>query len=167
MDRRARVDRLFQEHARALYLRGFRLPEDETYDLVQDAFLRLLEADVERVRLPRAWLFTTGRNLAINKLKRNRAASDPADVEGLADESPGPLADMEDVRDRQALWQAFQKLSAPERELLELSLEHEFTCGQMAAILGRSEISVRVAMHRVRTRLKKLLQDFEGAKAVA
>jgi len=164
MDRREWVDRLFREQAKNLhrYLRGFRLPEEETYDLVQDSFVRLLEADPARIQLPKVWLFTIGRNLAINAFQRNRRRPGNSDVENLVDESPGVLTGMQEDQERAMLWQAFLKLSAKDRELMGLYLEHEFSYRQIAGILGKSEISVRVAMHRLRAQLRTLLPSMNG-----
>ena len=83
MEHREWVDRLFREHAKALYryLRTFRLPEEDTYDLVHDAFLKLLGTKPSQVRQPKVWLFTVGRNLALNKLKRKKRWPEDQGVE--------------------------------------------------------------------------------------
>jgi len=170
MDQRQRVDDLFRENARPLfrYLRTFRLAEEDAYDLVQEAFVRLLDADLSAIRRPKVWLFTVGRNLAINlKKKETTRRTDAADVDVLPDGSPGALAGLLEQEERERLWEAFSGLSDGEREMLGLYLEHEFGYAQIAEVLGRSEISVRVAMHRSRNRLRKRLRSPGGRQAVA
>jgi RNA polymerase sigma factor (sigma-70 family) len=164
MDKREWVDRLFREYAKELfrYLLSFRLSEEDTYDLVQDAYVKLLDVKPWQVRQPKVWLFAVGRNLAINQLKwRGRWAGNP-DVEGIVDESPGMLPSILEDEDRALLWKAFSRLPGRDQEMLGLYLEHEFSYRQIAALLGKSEISVRVAMHRSRNQLKKLLRSEDG-----
>jgi len=155
------VDRLFRDHAKELtrYLRTFRLSDEDTYDLVQDAYMKLLDADPSSIRKPKVWLFTVGRNLAINSLKRNklRRAEGP-DPDGMADGSPGALSGLVEQEERSQLWQAFKNLPDRDREMMLLYLEHEFSHRQIAAVMDRSEVSVRVAMHRARSQLKKWLK---------
>ena len=170
MDQRQTVDSLFREHATPLfrYLCTFRLSREETYDLVQDTFVRLLDAGPTKIRKPRVWLFTVGRNLAINRLKREQTRRpDDGAVDEMPDGSPGVLADLMDREDRDRLWEAYAGLPAGDRELLDLYLEHELSCRQIAQVLGRSEVSVRVGMHRSRNRLKRRLRaEPEGKKNV-
>ncbi len=170
MDKRQWVDSLFREHAKPLfrYLCSFRLSEEDTYDLVQEAYTRLLDAGPMKISKPKVWLFTVGRNLAINMLKRDKARrADAMDVDEMAEESPGALADLLEKEERAQLWEAFSKLSAGDREMMGLYLEHEFSYRQIAEVLGRSEISIRVAMHRTRNRLKKRLRPVGGRVAAA
>ena len=169
MDRREWVDRLFRAHAGELfrYLRTFRLSEEETYDLVQDAFVRLLRADPSRIRQPKVWLFTVARNQALNTRKRARRQVDLPDLEELSDASPGPLADLLEVEEHTMLWRAFQRLPAAQRELMGLYLDHEFSYRQIAKVLGKSEISIRVAMHRSRNQIRQLLGSGNGRDSSA
>jgi RNA polymerase sigma-70 factor (ECF subfamily) len=170
MDQRQWVDNLFREHAKPLfrYLRTFRLPEEDTYDLVQEAYIRLMSAGPSKIRKPKVWLFTVGRNLAINVMKREKSRwTDAGAVDLLEDESRGALADLMDKEDREQLWAAFSALSDGDREMMGLYLEHEFSYRQIAEVLGRTEISVRVGMHRCRNRLKKQLRPAGGGVAAA
>jgi len=170
MDQGAWVDRLFRDHAGELtrYLRTFRLPEQDTYDLVQDAFVKLLDADPAAIRKPRVWLFTVGRNLAINRLKRNRTRrAEGPDPEALGDGDPGPLSGLLRREESSRLWEAFLRLPERDREMMELHLDHELSYRQIARVTGRSEIAVRVAMHRTRNQLKKWLKPVEGPSCPA
>jgi len=160
MDQGEWVDRLFRDHAKELYryLRTFRLPEEDTYDLVQDAFAKLLDTEPSSIRKPKVWLFTVGRNLAINLLKRNRTRRpEGTDPDTVADGSPGALSGLLDREERSRLWRAFLALPDRDREMMELYLEHGFSYRQIGSVTGRSEIAVRVAMHRCRKQMRQRL----------
>jgi len=166
MDQGEWVDRLFRDHAKALtrYLRTFRLSEEDTYDLVQDVYAKLLAVDPSSVRKPKVWLFAVGRNLAINLLRQHRTRrADGADPDGMADENPGALSGLLESEERSRLWHAFLNLSDRDREMMKLFLEHEFSYRQIGSVTGRSEISVRVAMYRCRRQLQKWLNPVEGS----
>lgn len=54
------------------YLKRFLKQPEDIEDVVQDAFLKSIEAAAKgEVRYPSAYLYTAARNLAINKLTRN------------------------------------------------------------------------------------------------
>ena len=160
MDRRDWVDSLFRKHSKELfrYLRSFRLPEDETYDLVQSTFIKALDANPSRIKKPKAWLFKVGRNMAINTLKRERRMVN-GDFQEPADESPGVLSDLLKNEDHARLWAAVEKLSEKDRELLRLQLANDFSYAEIGRILGKSNVAVRVAMHRVREKLKDIINE--------
>ena len=159
MDQREWVDRVFRENAAGLfrYLRRFRLPEDDVYDLVQNTFLKLIEMKPQQIKHPRAWLFTAGRNLAIDQIRRNQSRPSSGDVSELASSSPGPHDQLEQDEENALLRQAFTELSENDQEILRLRLEHGLSYTRIAEIVRKSEISVRVAIHRARKELKQKL----------
>ena len=168
MDRREWVDRLFQEHGDALfrYLRSFRLPEDETYDLVQSVFLKLIEVKPTKLKQPKAWLFAVGRNMAINALGRaKRTSAVPESFEPPGDE-PSPLDRLLEGEAYARLWQAFSQLPERDREMIRLSLEHGLTHEQIAEVTGTTRGAVKVAMHRNRHKLRELVGRQEEAPPV-
>ena len=56
------------------FLRRFE-PAVSAEDVAQDAFARLIAMAPGSVQSPRAWLFQTARNLALNELKRSKLTS--------------------------------------------------------------------------------------------
>src|SRR5262245_40377308 len=59
------------------FLRRFE-PAVSAEDVAQDAFARLIAAKLGSVQSPRAWLFQTARNLALNELRRSKLAPNGA-----------------------------------------------------------------------------------------
>jgi RNA polymerase sigma factor (sigma-70 family) len=106
----------------------------------------------ERARL---WLFGVARNLLLKGASRRRSRH--ALVERLAGElrSAHPLhAPVEDERSR-ALGAALVALPERDREILMLTAWEGLTPKQIAAVVGTPVNTVRVRLHRARTRLKR------------
>ena len=160
MTRREWIDDLFKKHSEALffYLRLFRLPEDETYDLVQAVFLKLIELKPGNLKQPKAWLFAVGRNMALNALSRNKRFKSASDAPEPVGNNPNALSLLLDDEEHALLWRAFSRLPEEDREMYRLHLEQGFTYRQIAEVLGKSEGAVRVAMHRSRNRLREFLK---------
>ena len=149
MNRKDQIDALFRDYAEDLfrYLRSFRLPVDQTYDLVQTVFLKTLDQNLSKLDNPKAWLFRVGRNLALNELKRSKRETPVEDLPEREDEGlSSPLDTLLQAERHDRLAQAFSRLNAKEQELLRLQLEHDFNYAQLAAIVGKNETAVRVAV---------------------
>lgn len=117
--------RLFEEIAPGLrrYLSRFG-PSISADDITQDAFARLVATKPGTVEAPRAWLFRTAHNIALNELKRLKIAAtdamgDIAALERPCDEpSPEDLAVRGDEAERlRAIMQLL-----PERQRVSLIL---------------------------------------------
>jgi len=161
MTRREWIDKLFREYSGDLfrYLRQFRLAEDETYDLVQNTFLKLLDVKQGSLKSPKSWLFTVGRNMALNEIKKNKRMINPETMDDRQDDSPGALHGMISDEQKSDLYRAFEKLPENEQEILRLSLKHGLKNLEIAKVLGKKEGAVRVALHRSREHLKDLLRE--------
>lgn len=85
--------RLFEEMAPGLrrYLSRFG-PAISADDVAQDAFARLAAAKPGTIEAPRAWLFRTAHNIALNELKRLKIAATDAvgDIAALERPCDGP-----------------------------------------------------------------------------
>lgn len=85
---------LFEEMAPGLkrYLSRFG-PAISADDVAQDAFARLAAAKPGTIEAPRAWLFRTAHNIALNELKRLKIAATDAvgDITALERRCEAPL----------------------------------------------------------------------------
>ena len=137
----------------ALRLLGDRQSAD---DAVQHAFLRLCDQAPEQVDgcLAR-WLFTVCRNKAVDVLRaRHRAEPLEGDPPGVASREPDPAdaAEQHDLYCR--LSRVVAQLPLGQRESLDLWTEG-FAFREIAAITGRTEVNVRVLVHRALTTLRQ------------
>lgn len=134
-------------------------------DLVQETFLRV-HRTLSRYdgRRPFAtWLFTIAHRLAIN-----HHASRATQPLRLVDAGAAPLAAGDPPPDERAaaaeaadqLWGVARGLlSADQFTALWLRVVEEMNPSQIARVLGRSAVAVRVELHRARRRLQQHLSD--------
>jgi RNA polymerase sigma factor (sigma-70 family) len=118
----------FHEHAEPLYryLAGVYGSPLDAEEVTQEVFLRLYQALAAGVPIeqPRAWVFTVGRRLMINRWKHGRVENGarygaaPIVPDSLCDPAPTPEDRLADRRRRAALRDAMLDLSAMERQCL-------------------------------------------------
>ena len=149
-------------------LRGFlrrRVPHGEVADdLVEQTFIELIEG-ADRIRgdgsALRAWLFRAARNNLYDWAKRADRRSDHELTPGRADALPDGAADPAELALGSMvdpdLLAAFGRLTADQREVLELRLLAELSLAEVAEITGRSVGAVKLLQHRAVRRLADLL----------
>jgi len=122
---------------------------DDVEDVVQDCFVRLLEASVEP-RNVRAWLYAAVRNRCIDLLRQSSHSVEPLTVglEAATDEEQQERS-LREAR----LWEAIDALPARCREVFLLSKRDGLTYAQIAQRLGLSEKTIE---HQVSKALKRL-----------
>lgn len=133
----------------------------EAEDLVQDAFVRVLEhsRSLPEVRDLRVWLIRIAWNLALDRRRRIRPEQmDESFARGLA--ARGVPADeaMDEAERMRSVLREMERLPKKEREVLLLSAVEELGTGEIAEVLGRSESAVRALLYRARTRLRERLE---------
>lgn len=125
-------------------------------DLMQDAFVRLMGlADKQPVLNPRALLFRTAANLAIDHLRKHKvetrhiAETIPMDTaEQVASQAPTPERELWGKQQLQLVQSAIDALPAPIREAFLLHRMHGYAYREIAAIQGVSESAVDKRMNR-------------------
>jgi RNA polymerase sigma-70 factor (ECF subfamily) len=134
----------------------------EAEDVVQDVFLRVLERKRELAAIVdlRPWLVRIAWNLALDRCRRVRPRQmDDLFAEALVSaDLPADQALAETERIRQVLG-AIERLPGKEREALLLSAMDELSSAEIAAVLGRSESSVRSLLFRARAHLRQRLDN--------
>lgn len=154
-----------QPHEPALraYLRGCFPTLQDIDDLIQDAYTRLLRArDAGKVSHPKAYLFATARNAALDLFRRGKIVS----IEGIAEIEQ--LSVLEDSRDAaettshdqeiQILHDAIRSLPPRCREILTLRKLRGQSHREIAAALGISEHTVNAQLAIGVLRCRKFLR---------
>lgn len=128
-------------------------------DLVQDTFTRYLERYGRRDG-NLALLFTIGRNLFYDQVRRQKFRWSPLDPETLAGANlEETFIAEEQLRRVQA---ALSRLSEEERDILALVVNSDLGYREIAKIHGCSAANIKVKVHRARQKLKKTLKEGEN-----
>ena len=145
---------LFAESRRALhrYIRRFVRSGETAKEIAQEAFLRTYR-ERESVVTPRAFLFSTARNLAANEIRHRRtverdtlAGADELHAAAAEYESP-ELGFLRDERNR-LVQQAIDRLPAQCRAAFALRVFHEYSYKEVADHLGISVKTVEKHISR-------------------
>lgn len=120
---------------------------EQARDIVQEAALRLLQEDPQRVDGKQIeWLYTVCRNRALDVRKREQRLS-PLDDLPRVDVAPGP-ADRAEQREQQAQVLALlAELPARQQELLRLKFREGLSYKDIAGRTGLSESNVGLLLH--------------------
>ena len=138
----------------------------ESEDVVQDAFLRVLEhkKEIPAIRDLRVWLVRITWNLAIDRRRRIRPDQlDEPFAESLVAHSIPADQALSDARQIAATLREIERLPKPERHALLLSAIDELSITEISTVLHRSESAVRALLFRARTRLRERLEKGKPA----
>ena len=117
-------------------------------DVVQEAYLRFLETDLDGVLTiehKRSYLFKIAANLLVDHYRRKRPTEELREIRY---DTSFPDGDLE---------RAMEKLTAQERQMLWLAYVEGFSHREISGQLGLKEASIRPLLYRARQRLAMLL----------
>lgn len=130
-------------------------------DIAQEAFVRALSCWDGQLIAPEAWVRVTAVNLARSRLRRRQAESralerarPPADSCEPAD-PPGELS---------RVWQAVRRLPKRQAQAVALHYADDLSVGDVAAIMGCAEGTVKALLHQGRRRIAAQLGASAGGE---
>lgn len=137
-----------------VYLRPRLASDEDTEDMVQDTFLKLYRniGAYDPAYKFSTWLYTSASRLAIDSFRKGAAGRDTvpmADDIQIAD----PAGDREAGGAGSGLWDAARALGGDRYRVLWLRYGEDMTVEEIAAVVGRTKLAVRVLLHRARTSL--------------
>jgi RNA polymerase sigma-70 factor (ECF subfamily) len=141
----------------------------EAEDVVQETFLRVLE---NRLQLPsirdlRPWLVRIAWNLALDRKRRIQPAQlDELLAAGLASSERPADEVLAEARRLAEVLTLMERLPRHERNVLLLAAVEELTTTEIAAVLGKSESSIRSLLFRARAHIQERLGRSNRSKAV-
>ncbi len=161
----ASVVQAYRDHRPYLIDLAFRMLGDigEAEDTVQDAFSRLLAADLGAIEDERGWLIVVTSRLCLDRIRsarsRRESAHDAAGIEFVA--PPGQAGGLPDPADRVtfddsvslALLVLLQRLSPAERVVFVLHDVFQMPFGTVAQTVGRTEAACRQLARRARQQI--------------
>jgi len=164
-------NRLVQQFSLHLWsvVRGYRLTDEESADVFQETWLRLIQnlghiKDPERLG---AWLATTARMEALRVLRGRSTPTDLDDLSGIEDHDRSPEDALLASERDQALRHAIGQLPVRCQKLLELLYsEPPPSYADIAAAVGASIGSIGPTRARCLQRLRELLGQYLDAEDV-
>ncbi len=160
---------LFRDHYKGIFRVAYRITgsQSDAEDVLQNVFVRLTPGWVDRDLSPnpRAFLYRAAINASLDLLRsRKRAHSVPLEVVDFDQSSklmvPTPADDLADSELRELLRQAVAKLEGRAAQAFVLRYYEGYDNGQIAEVLGTSQMVVAVTLHRARTRLRKEIGNY-------
>ena len=146
-----------------LYLNGFVNDLNAAEELTEEVFVKLVmkRPHFYQNAAFKTWLYTIGRNTAIDHLRRSRKAAVPLEVcPQLCDEEASLEQTYIQKEDKILLHRCMKKLKPEYRQVLWLVYFEGFRCGEVGKIMGKSEATTQTLVSRARKALKeKLLEE--------
>ena len=128
-------------------------------DLVQDTFVRAFE-NIHSYRKTwkfSTWLFTIASRLATSQYRRKQTAGEFSKVGSNEPTCPSTILLRREKR--QSLWAQAMELSENQYQVLWLKYAEDMSVKEIAKVMGKSQISIKVLLYRARTGLAQRLQN--------
>jgi RNA polymerase sigma-70 factor (ECF subfamily) len=153
----AEFTRLFEDHYEAVRTYALRrIPPDGVADVVQETFLVAWRRPRDVPRNARPWLLAVARRVILREWRSSGRRD--ALVTRVASATPSGA----DIRSAEVsdspLLASLDRLRPNDREVLALVYWDGLTAAEAAVVLGCSQATVRVRLHRARRRLSQLVE---------
>jgi RNA polymerase sigma-70 factor (ECF subfamily) len=129
-------------------------------DLVQEAFIRAYE-NIHRYKDSckfSTWLFTIATRLAYSHFRRSRSFQTVGRIESSG---PEPEQMVIDKETQQSLWTLARGLSMNQYQALWLKYGQDMSIKEIAMVIRKSQVNVKVLLYRARINLAKKLQNVD------
>jgi len=127
-------------------------------DILQESFTRYLECYGEQEQSV-SLLYTIGRNLVFDAArKKSRNPRLEVDQQTSVADQEHHFMVREEYR---RVLAAMQQLDEVERDMLALAVSSDLSYREISRLTGFSEANVKVKIHRVRVKLRKIMQAGE------
>lgn len=145
------------------WLRGQFPGAEDIDDIVQEAFVRILQAkETQLIESPKAFLFATARNLMLGRLRHEKVAGNfvlaETNLSGVSEERADVADEVARAQELELLTQAIQSLPTRCRQIITLRRIYGLSQKAVAAQLGITEHTVEA---QGTIGLRKLAEYFE------
>ncbi|WP_296701318.1 sigma-70 family RNA polymerase sigma factor [Algoriphagus sp.] len=159
-DQKKRFENFYQAYYRMVFqlCLGFLKGDDEqAKDLTQEVFMQVWN-NLEKFRedsSPKTWIYRITVNACLNHLKKQKISSEKIG-EVIRDQESAEEINSDENDSVKELYKAMAELSEVDRLITGFLLE-EMSHEEIASIMGITEGNLRVKIHRIKQRLKKLI----------
>ncbi|CAD5250652.1 MULTISPECIES: RNA polymerase sigma factor [unclassified Imperialibacter] len=133
---------------------------DDRQDLFQEIMLQLWKSfgSFQHRSKFSTWLYRVALNTAIGHLSKRKKRVPTDDIEGKENHWSHQPEETKVDEDITRMYQAIARLSEVEKALVTMYLE-EHSYEEMEEVLGINDNNLRVKMHRIKDRLKKIMGE--------
>ena len=139
---------------------------EEAEDLTSEVFLKawnyLVENSEQEIRSFASFIYRIARNLVVDfyRERARRSSESPLEavIETVVAVSEGDEQRLAIGGEIDEIMKVLKKMKSEYQEAVLLHYIEELSAGEVARILGKSQISVRVTLHRALKKLKELLE---------
>lgn len=127
-------------------------------DLVQDTFVKAY-SNIRRYRSSwkfSTWIFTIAARLASSHYRRFRRTQAVPEIE-CSDLQPEQIIARQEAQ--QSLWATARGLSVNQYRALRLKYAEDMSIKQIAKVMGKSQVGIKVLLYRARASLAEKLQN--------
>jgi RNA polymerase sigma-70 factor (ECF subfamily) len=152
-------------HRLFYFLRAKVTTDEDTEDLVQETFLKAYR-NINRFDLNykfSTWLYTTAARLAISFYRKKRINED---ISVFNPSSPDPREQVIREEDSKNLWNIAQTLQSNQYQVLWLRYMEELSLKEIAVVMKKNRVHVRVLLHRARLNLIQQLNPSASSKKI-
>lgn len=135
-------------------------------DIVQETFLRAYAniGTFNPEHSLRQWLFTIAYRLMVSSWRKKKTFHLTDEAAALLE---GPPQRADDPIDPQELWDAVRKAGSEAYTILWLRYRQELSIDEIAQITNKTNIGVRVLLHRTRRKLAQTLKEPQRSREAA
>ena len=160
---------LFRDHYKGIFRVAYRITgsQSDAEDVLQTIFVRLTRGWTKRDLSPnpRAFLYRAAINASLDLVRLRKRANavslDVVDFDQSTNASvPTPADALADLELRELIREAVAKLEGRAATAFALRYFEGYDNGQIAEVLGTSQMVVAVTLHRARTRLRKEIGNY-------
>lgn len=133
--------------------------KQDAEDIVQDVFLTVY-ANMDRFNCDgsfKAWLYTIAYNCRTSYLRKKRVRQKPIEPVPRTQASPDEIVSQR--HDVESIWAMASTLSTAQSTALWLRYKEQMDVAQIAQVMDKSRMHVRVLLHRARNRLAERMKE--------
>lgn len=154
---------LYQAYFEKIYkFLYYRVNHKETAeDLTEDVFIKAYQniTNLQNVNLFEGWLFQIARNRLIDHYRSKKQTVDLDEVIEIL-EYEDTTVDVLDLESKQKiLLELLKELTTEQRQVIRLKFFEDLSNSEIASLINKTEVAVRVIQHRAMARLKELISN--------
>ncbi len=134
---------------------------EDAEEVTQDIFIKIYKSihTFRKEAQLSTWIYRIAYNAALNHLKKSKKQVHTTDMNGVLKEASSEITHTDNTFETQAmqmLYQAIMQLPTQEKTIILLYYYEDCTIKELGKILGLSTANIKVKLHRIRKKLKKV-----------